>query len=452
MEYPGSRFTLVWRNIVLVFFILIFLISTPILILYTLNYRYDTTYGILKKTGALSIDALPKTVKVSINGQDVGKKVPIRFSSIRPETYTIHITENGYYDWNKEVEVKNQETTYIRDIQLLKKDEPVLLQSGTISHLSLSPQGQFLMYSTTTSSTQTVFFYNIQTNQPTPLLHTSALSAPEIFWSSDRHFAAIKVGSPAQDLRIFSLDQPQNSITLDEITSEPIIKIAWRGTLTSLLYYETARHELFAFNPLTKTSLALQNVDHLIDWTVNDDELWTMAMNSSTKYFEIAKDNLIVPQITSILNTSEITPLSTDWHFAGVHGTTVALQHSQDSMLYLIHNNQLFTLPASHLVISPYEEWWLAWNLDELWSYREGETPKLILRSGDQLHEVTPIDEYNTLLLSWQNKNTILFPYYFVSHDFLPTPFKESQTDRTHRLLYFSGAIGKQSGLWKIAY
>jgi hypothetical protein len=52
----------------------------------------------------------------------------------------------------------------------------------------------------------------------------------------------------------------------------------------------------------------------------------------------------------------------------------------------------------------------------------------------------------------WQDKNTILYPYYFVAHDFLESPLTAGMTDVSHRILYFTGKIEKKDGLWKIKY
>jgi hypothetical protein len=454
MEYPGSIFNHFWRRALLFLFIFVFLTITPGLVFYTIGYRYDTTYGILKKTGALSIDVLPKTATVYVNNQNVGKKLPLRFPAISKGTYQVHITADGYYDWQKDVEVKDQETTYIRDVDLIKKSNPESLQSGTVDILTLSLDGNFLIYSLHTSSSVTTFFYNTQTRQTTRILSNSAATPLSALWSLDQHFVIlIDKEVPFKSLVIIPTNNPRSFFNLVNLSSESIIKVSWRETAAPELYYETTLRKLYSFNPLTKNATFLKDTHGIQDWTVNNDEIWTLSLSTSTNHLVITKDFLITPQEVEILEQPEITNLSLpDWHFKKIFQNTVALQHGSEQSLVLLYNKKIFTVPAAQLIISPYQNWWLFWNSYELWSYHGGEAPKLLTRSGDHLQNVIPIDEFNTLLLMWQDKNTILYPYYFVAHDFLESPLTAGMTDVSHRILYFTGKIEKKDGLWKIKY
>ena len=136
-------------------------------------------------------------------------------------------------------------------------------------------------------------------------------------------------------------------------------------------------------------------------------------------------------------------------------GKTVALQQEGDKKIILVHEKKFTYLSAEHVETSLYQNNWLLWNDYELWSYEDGSEPQLLTRSGDSLHDVTPIDELGTLLLLSQKNNTIFFPYYFVTHEFGSEPMQKTSVDIPHRLLYFTGSIGKidkKEGLWKITY
>ena len=56
--------TLQKRRILYSFFILLFFILAPILISYSLGYRYNLTKGIIEKTGVIFIKSFPKNASI----------------------------------------------------------------------------------------------------------------------------------------------------------------------------------------------------------------------------------------------------------------------------------------------------------------------------------------------------------------------------------------------------
>jgi hypothetical protein len=121
MEYPGSVFTRGWRVALLVFFIAAFFVATPLTLLYSIGYHFDWRSGFLKQAGGLSIDEItPKSdVRVYLNDVKLSGGLPIRLKNITPRTYLLRLTAPGYYDWEKQVEVRNKETYYVK--QSLRK-------------------------------------------------------------------------------------------------------------------------------------------------------------------------------------------------------------------------------------------------------------------------------------------------------------------------------------------
>ena len=64
MEYPNTKFNHLVRLLLLIAFIAAFFIIAPIIIMYTAGYRYDWQNGLLKETGAISVDVEPKNATV----------------------------------------------------------------------------------------------------------------------------------------------------------------------------------------------------------------------------------------------------------------------------------------------------------------------------------------------------------------------------------------------------
>ena len=123
MEYPGTKLTKPFRIFLLFFFIFLFCVLSPVIIMYTAGYRYDWQNGLLKETGAISIDIEPNDAVMLLNGVKITAKMPVRLNNIAPGKYNLRISADGYYDWVKDLEVKNKQTTYIKEIFLLKKKQ-----------------------------------------------------------------------------------------------------------------------------------------------------------------------------------------------------------------------------------------------------------------------------------------------------------------------------------------
>src|SRR3989338_2860476 len=64
-----SAQNLAWRRAVYVFFIIVFLIVTPLVVLYSQGYRYNFKRGKVQKTGILIISSIPKSADIYLNNQ-----------------------------------------------------------------------------------------------------------------------------------------------------------------------------------------------------------------------------------------------------------------------------------------------------------------------------------------------------------------------------------------------
>jgi hypothetical protein len=447
MEYPGSIFTRPWRRLVLIFFIGLFTLISPLLVLYTIGYRYDTSYGILKKTGALSINIIPRTATVYLNGQNTNKKIPVQLTAIKPDIYHVKITEPGYYDWEKDVEIKDKQTSYIKDVRLIKKADPFLLASGSINNISLSPNGTFLLYQNHLTTTNQAVLFHLESGKSHVIADEISLKITATEWSFDQKYAFIQTSK--NSLYIIDLERPDQSFELASPQKNSIIKAHWRKTIVPELYFESSNHVLYSFNPTLKTSTLVKNLHEIGDWTVYNDEVWELSINSSTRAWEITKNSIITPQKAHIITDPRLlsTPLS-EWRIAGVVNETVVLARQGTAEMILVEKDKYLPVSADHIVASPNHNSWLFFNNHELWKYEEESGISLITRSSDGLKTVLLLDSFSALLLIGQKNNTVLFPYYFASHDFLKESFQEIKADDRKRVLYFTTT----KGLWKMEY
>lgn len=442
------------RRLLLLFFLIVFLIISPAVIMYTAGYRYDWQNGLLKKIGAISIDVTPKNATVYINGQKIKDTMPIRLNNITPNKYSLRLAAPGYYDWLKEITVKNKQTIYIKEINLLKKTRPELIVPGHLDELSLSADGNFLIYAAIKDQMKEIILRDMRREKNFLLFPVPKTHELKTIWAANNNFAAVMNGNaPYINLTIVNADNPETFWNINAEIKTPIEKMEWRKTSDPEFCYST-KLNIISAKPLTRQqSVVAKNT--FMDWYMDDGQLWTIESSTSTNQLKITKDTLGFGSVFALLDNtnegarSELNP----WTILAVNDDVVLLKKDEkESEMMLVTPDQKFNVSGEKFTISKYNNWWLIWTPWELWTYSKGEKPFLLSRSGEQLREVIPLDEYNTLGLVWAKRVTALFPYYFVTHELVDTQIISVVADSVKRVIYFTGLIEGVEGLWILKY
>lgn len=455
MEYPGTRFSRSKRLSMLIVFIAAFFVISPIIIMYTAGYRYDWQNGLLKETGAISIDVEPENATVYLNGIKLESAMPIRLNNIAPAKYSLRITAPGYFDWIKEIEVKNKQTNYTKEISLIKKNKPQILVNKKIENYGISYDGRFIIYATQKNNVKEVWLWDNTTQQDTVLTRLNTAEPVLILWAAKNNYVLIGDNNlPHSNLIAIDAENPAKQTDIAK-SNNSIIKFVWENSAEPQLYYST-KENIFLYSPVTAKSQVVTKNTYL-DWYIEDGQLWTMQLETSTKQYVITKDTL---GFSSTLNNIDATDLNLatgqiekeNLQILATRQNTVLLKNNRGDQMMLITNSSKHKISADKFVISKYNNWWLLWSQWELWTYTEGEEPYLINRSSEHLQQVAPMDRYNTLALVWANKTTALFPYYLVSHDLLVEKISSLVADTENKILYFTSQEKNKEGIYKLEY
>ncbi len=119
-----------------------FLVAAPLVLLYTAGYRYDTKKHRVEKTGIIAVDSLPPGARIILNEVPQKMTTPTSFTRILPEDYRVRFEKQGYFPWEKTVEVRSSETTFVTDALLLSNALPRLLVDGKISDAVFTGDGR----------------------------------------------------------------------------------------------------------------------------------------------------------------------------------------------------------------------------------------------------------------------------------------------------------------------
>ena len=125
------------RLIILFVCVSCFLVSTPVLVAYSIGYRFDFEKMRIASTGGIYVRTYPGPEQVIIDSKIIEK--PGIFSnatftqSLLPDEHTILAQKAGYYDYFKTVLVQEKEVTKLENIILFKKNIQFELVDAKIS-------------------------------------------------------------------------------------------------------------------------------------------------------------------------------------------------------------------------------------------------------------------------------------------------------------------------------
>ncbi len=151
------------RRLVFYSFIAIFLLATPPTIFYAMGYSFDWQKKVLVKTGGLYLKSSPSNAKIILDDKD-NKTTPKLISRLLPKIYKVSVTKDGFFSWEKNLEIKPQLVEEARNIILFPKNispEKVATTSLAIIDFLRSPDeiAQIAQAANIASSTAGWLFY-----------------------------------------------------------------------------------------------------------------------------------------------------------------------------------------------------------------------------------------------------------------------------------------------------
>lgn len=114
------------RVFILLICVACFLVIAPVLVLYSMGYRFDLVNMRITATGGIYVRTFPVAELIIVDSK-ISQK-PGVFSnsvfvqSLLPKDHTVLVTKNSYYDYFKTLPVKENQVTKIEDVLLIKKN------------------------------------------------------------------------------------------------------------------------------------------------------------------------------------------------------------------------------------------------------------------------------------------------------------------------------------------
>ena len=97
---------LILRKLFFWLMLFIFLFFTPLIVFYSLGYKFDESGKKFLKTGAMSIKTSPWGAGIILNNGKVAETTPAIFRELLPKRYSLALQKEGFYPYQIAVDVK----------------------------------------------------------------------------------------------------------------------------------------------------------------------------------------------------------------------------------------------------------------------------------------------------------------------------------------------------------
>ena len=242
------------RKTLFFIFLALFLIATPMLLLYSQGYRLNLskTAGqkLLVKTGGLFLKIYPKQSEVYINGK-LAEKTDIFFGSslienLMPQKYSVEVRKQGYRTWQKTLDIKEKEVTEAKNVVLIPDNPQLEVLTKDLSNYWVSPDGKKIIFYETATDGWSLKLYDVDKNLKSQLIgeddiDVSGADLLSLEWTQDSNQVNLTAGVKEQE-KSYSLNvaklPPQLKKT--EIPALPDNTVASERTDDNIYYLDAA--------------------------------------------------------------------------------------------------------------------------------------------------------------------------------------------------------------------
>ncbi len=271
------------RLIIITVCAILFLIITPYIILFSLGYRVDFKNLKIVGTGGIYIKAYPKEVNITIDS-NINDKTSVFSNSfftqnLLPTNHSIVIKKDGYYDYQKNLVVKENEVTKLEHINLIKQNILFTLLENNIDYFYITPNGKNLL--TAKIANQKINFQTLNLENQDKnnfYLDIQSKKITDLKWSADSSKALLNVEGNYFLLQPF-LENP--TITVLPILSG--VKEIYFNPKNSEEILFIKNKNLYSNNkdlPIIKNIITYQINDTTITWLSYDGFLYNFDIKS----------------------------------------------------------------------------------------------------------------------------------------------------------------------------
>lgn len=270
----------------MLFFIILFVMTAPVIVLFATGYRFDSQAGIFVHSGSVTIKSWPRDVDIFLDGkkQDAKKLSNINnaytINGVRPGHYSLRCEKEGYTGWEKDIDVHSGISTEFWNVILFPREfQTNTYSTGAIDQFFLSPRNNH----------EIVYFENRPDSRSVSLLDTENNESQEIF--STKEYAFLE--KTKRENIEWSSDKKRIMIPLEDKNGQKqyVIARASKDALNEITYLDQVFSEIFpnAQPIFYKVRWMFDKNDEIVILTENH-ELYYLYLSDPNKSFVIDKN------------------------------------------------------------------------------------------------------------------------------------------------------------------
>lgn len=442
MDYPKTNLNRRVRIIIMSFFIFSFFVISPIVISYTVGYRYDWKKREIKQTGVINIDIKPKDSSIYLNNIKINQTIPIKLNNRAPGIYNVKIQREGYHDWIKDVNIESKKTTYIKDITLFKQSLPIKIlediDPSNIQNIYPNRNGVYIIILTKKDSIFELFLYNTNNKKINQIIREEVMTDNlEVNWSQYSDFAMIKtIKKNKINIEIFNPNNPELSENYS--FNKDINSYQWSNNQHSGILFVNQNNKIIKLNNKNKNNLATTTSS--VWYVDNQENIWILEnkklIKNNLDFFHLSEPNI---QKIIYLKNKFILMKKEEKVLAGT------LKDSNVIINYEINIDNLI----------PYSDnnGWFAWTPWEMWSLKENGEYELYTRTSEVIKNILSTENNDTTLILYNNRLVGFNSRYFTNHELLKNiEIYSIGNNIKNRKIYFFGKIANILGIFEMEY
>ncbi len=322
------------RSILFLICLSLFLIIAPLIIFYSQGYRFDFETKKITQTGGLFLNILPKQSEIYLDGKLV-KKTDFFFGSafienLLPRKYNVRVKKQGFFPWNKDLEIKEKQVTDAKNIILFPENPKLNLLTKGVENFWFSPNGKKIILKENEENTWALKLYDLDKMIKSHLIEETDIFAKgvellNLEFSQDSKEIYLNVGMKEQEKNfILKINEVQPILTESElvkpdftelIASEIFINNNYYLDISGNLYKNETKLSEKPFPIKKETGYTLKVFQNFLFLQENEIlYLFDQDAKSFDKFFEKTLNLKISPCLQKIVyfSDSEIWLLSDD--------------------------------------------------------------------------------------------------------------------------------------------
>lgn len=282
------------RLTILLVCIVCFFVIAPILIFYSMGYRFDFDKMKITATGGIYVKTNPAADEIIFDSKT--KEKPSMFSnsvfvqSLLPKDHTVLIEKNDYYNYSKTIAVQEKQVTKLENILLIKKD----IKFEIVTDESKSP---FNSQERFTIKNGSLYYSSIPENAGLSATQksTPVLKKVVAFFQENNNILWLKSDGLLYRSDITNLSSEPIKLTLTpiKISSKGVYKIIagpngypkniFLNNNTSLMFFDSAKNDLINFYSPIKNAVISPDGKNIIYYDDKNIYISPTAMPTASK-------------------------------------------------------------------------------------------------------------------------------------------------------------------------